>query len=65
MTLISSLPTAMIALLRLKSTMNRVIGLDLSVLKDKSVMATLRKALNGDIAQYEGPYFATVSDANG
>ena len=38
----------------LKSTMESVVGLDMNFLKDQSVLVPLRKALNGDIAEYEG-----------
>ena len=37
----------------------------MNTLRDQSVLPSLRKALNGEIALYEGRYLATISDANG
>lgn len=49
----------------LKSTVDRVVGLDMKTLHDKSVLPSLVKALTGQPEVFEGHYFATVSDANG
>jgi diguanylate cyclase (GGDEF)-like protein/hemerythrin-like metal-binding protein/PAS domain S-box-containing protein len=48
----------------LKSKADHIVGLDMKTLKDQSILPTLRKALEGEIALYEGHYFATFSDAD-
>jgi diguanylate cyclase (GGDEF)-like protein/hemerythrin-like metal-binding protein/PAS domain S-box-containing protein len=48
----------------LNSRADRIIGMDMKVLKDQSVIPTLRKALEGEIDLYEGHYLATFSDAD-
>jgi PAS domain S-box-containing protein len=47
----------------LKSSLDKIIGFDLSTLRDRSVVPAIIKALEGDVASHEGRYQATVSDA--
>ena len=47
----------------LRNSIERIIGLDMKRLKDQSIMPTLRKALKGEIGNYEGHYSATFSKA--
>jgi diguanylate cyclase (GGDEF)-like protein/PAS domain S-box-containing protein len=47
----------------LDSTPERIIGLDLKLLSDQSIMPAMRKALQGETGHYEGRYVATYSDA--
>ena len=49
----------------LRSSIDRLIGLDMKLLKDQAIMPCLRKALVGETGYYEGQYLATFSDANG
>ncbi len=49
----------------LESSVDRIVGMDMKTLRDQSVLPPLRKALNGEMAVYEGHYLATFSDANG
>ncbi len=42
---------------------NRLIGVDMNTLKDQTILPFIRKALTGEIGFYEGPYFATFSNA--
>ncbi len=48
--------------LLLDSTYDRVIGLDLRTLRDKTLAPFLDRVLQGETAHYEGPYRATTSD---
>jgi diguanylate cyclase (GGDEF)-like protein/PAS domain S-box-containing protein len=48
----------------LKSSIDRLIGLDMKTLKDQSVLPALTSALQGKIALYEGPYLSTLSASN-
>ena len=47
----------------LKSSIDRVVGIDLKTLKDDSVFHAFEKALSGEIGHYEGHYNATYSVA--
>ena len=47
----------------LRSTPERLLGLDMRQLRDQSVLPTLEQALHGQPAHYEGPYSATTSGA--
>jgi PAS domain S-box-containing protein len=47
----------------LRSTRERLVGLDLRALNDKSVLPALELALRGERAAYQGPYKATTSSA--
>ncbi len=49
----------------LRTSIERIIGLDMKFLKDQSVLPALRKTLTGEKAYYEGHYSATLSDASG
>jgi diguanylate cyclase (GGDEF)-like protein/PAS domain S-box-containing protein len=49
----------------LHTTINRIIGLDMKVLKDPSILPALMKALAGEIGYYEGHYSATLSEVHG
>jgi PAS domain S-box-containing protein len=49
----------------LNTSANRIIGLDMKVLKDPSILPSLIKALAGEIGYYEGHYSATFSEAQG
>ncbi|MDO8350605.1 MAG: EAL domain-containing protein [Gallionella sp.] len=49
----------------LHTSIERIIGLDINLLKDQSVLPALRRALAGEIGYYEGHYSATLSDASG
>lgn len=49
----------------LRNTLDHVRGLDMKVLKDQSILPSLRKALEGEQGHYEGHYLATYSDAEG
>lgn len=46
------------------NTPKGLIGLDLTALKDKSILPALRKALQGETGEYEGHYYATFSNAD-
>ena len=48
----------------LRSSTERIIGLDMKLLKDTSVLPALCKALEGETDYYEGHYFATFSEAD-
>ncbi len=48
----------------LRNTPERLIGLDIKLLKDQSVLPAMRKALDGKPGYYEGHYTATFSDAS-
>lgn len=47
----------------LQSSRDRLIGLDLSALRDQSVVPAIRKAVGGEEGAYEGFYRATTSGA--
>jgi PAS domain S-box-containing protein len=47
----------------LRSTRKLLVGLDMNKLRDQTVVPSLRAALDGTSAYYEGPYRATTSDA--
>jgi len=47
----------------LDSTIEKLVGLDLTRLKEKAVIPVLEEALRGKVTHYEGPYHATTSDA--
>ncbi len=49
----------------LHSTVERLIGLDMKQLQDKSILPALKSALNGEMISYEGYYMASFSVANG
>ncbi len=48
----------------LKSTREKLIGLDMNVLQDGRVLPCIKTALNGVEGIYEGPYSATTGDAD-
>ncbi len=48
----------------LHNSVERLIGLDMKMLKDQSVIPSLRKAMEGEIGFYEGRYVATFSDVD-
>lgn len=45
----------------LRSPMERLVGLDMRLLRDESVLPAIEDALRGTAGVYEGPYFATQS----
>ena len=47
----------------LQTTVERMVGLDLTRLKEAAVIPVLEEAIHGRVAYYEGPYHATTSDA--
>jgi PAS domain S-box-containing protein len=47
----------------LRSPRERLVGLDLRLLRDESVLPAIEDALRGEAAVFEGPYFATQSAA--
>lgn len=47
----------------LQSTREKLIGLDMNLLKDQSVLSVIKKALSGEDASFEGWYRATTSSA--
>ena len=47
----------------LESTRDRLIGLDMSLLHDQSVLPAIRDALTDGHGEYDGPYHATTSTA--
>ncbi len=49
----------------LHSQVERIIGLDMKLLKDQSVLPALELAIKGETGYYEGHYSATSSDACG
>jgi diguanylate cyclase (GGDEF)-like protein/PAS domain S-box-containing protein len=49
----------------LSTGIERIIGLDMKMLKDQSVLPVLRNTLKGEMPLYEGKYFATLSSVNG
>jgi len=49
----------------LHTTVERLTGLDMKLLKDQSVLPALRRALAGENGYYEGFYRATFSEADG
>ena len=49
----------------LRNTLDHVFGVDMKLLKDQSILPSLRKALEGERGHYEGQYLATYSDAEG
>lgn len=49
----------------LHNSAERLVGLDMKLLKDQAILPALRKALEGEVGNYEGHYMATFSDAKG
>jgi PAS domain S-box-containing protein len=47
----------------LRSSRERLVGLDINTLRDQSVVPAIRAALEGIDGRFEGPYSATTSDA--
>ena len=47
----------------LRSSLDRLIGLDLRTLRFQPVLVPIQKALEGEVTFYEGPYVATTSSA--
>ena len=47
----------------LRSTPERIVGLDMTTLRDQSVRPALDRALAGESGLYEGPYMVTTSGA--
>ncbi len=47
----------------LETTIEKLIGLDLTQLKEKAVIPVLEEAIRGGVSYYEGPYHATTSNA--
>ena len=47
----------------LRSTFERLIGLDMHRLIDQDILPSIERALEGEPSYYEGPYRATTSDA--
>ena len=45
----------------LRSPRDRLVGLDIRLLRDESVLPAVENALQGQVGVYEGPYFATQS----
>ncbi len=48
----------------LRSSRERLVGLDMNRLRDRSVLPAIRAALEGIEGLYEGPYAATTSEAH-
>ncbi len=48
----------------LHNSIERIIGLDMKLLKDQAVLPALRKAIESESSYYEGHYSATFSDAS-
>ncbi|MDD5579904.1 MAG: EAL domain-containing protein [Methylobacter sp.] len=48
----------------LHNTVEGIVGLDMNILKDKSILMASRNALKGEKVVYEGPYDATFSDVH-
>ncbi|BCK88525.1 hypothetical protein MIZ01_2329 [Sideroxyarcus emersonii] len=49
----------------LRNSVDCIVGLDLTHLKDRSILPSLFKALKGEMSHYEGRYQATFSNAEG
>ena len=49
----------------LRNSIDCIVGLDLTQLKDRSILPSLFKALKGEMSHYEGRYQATFSHAEG
>lgn len=49
----------------LRNTAERLVGLDMKLLKQQAILPSLNKALEGNMGYYEGHYLATFSDAEG
>ncbi|MDD5056838.1 MAG: EAL domain-containing protein [Sideroxydans sp.] len=49
----------------LRSSVERLIGLDMKLLKEQAILPSLRKALQGEMGYFEGHYLATHSEADG
>ena len=49
----------------LQSAAETLVSSDLKTIEDQSILPSLRKALSGEIGNYEGPYQATFSNAKG
>ena len=47
----------------LDSSIEKLVGLNLSRLRDRAVIPALEEAIRGNVAHYEGPYHATTSEA--
>jgi diguanylate cyclase (GGDEF)-like protein/PAS domain S-box-containing protein len=48
----------------LHNSSEHFIGLDMSTLKDQTILPCIRKAITGEIGYYEGSYFATLSNTD-
>lgn len=48
----------------LQNSIDSIVGSDMNLLKDQSILPVLRNALKGEIVQYGGKYSATHSDAD-
>ncbi|MBI5891737.1 MAG: EAL domain-containing protein [Nitrosomonadales bacterium] len=49
----------------LHNSVDNIVGLEMKLLKEQSILPSLRKALEGELGYYEGHYLATYSDAEG
>ncbi|HEX5364419.1 MAG TPA: EAL domain-containing protein [Gallionella sp.] len=49
----------------LHSSIDRLVGLDMKLVKDQSILPALKLALDGERGYYEGHYRATYTDADG
>ena len=49
----------------LRNSVDCIIGLDMKLVRDQAILPSLRKALQGEMAYYEGHYLATYSEAEG
>src|SRR5689334_22941380 len=47
----------------LRSSLEKLIGFDLTTLRDRAIVPAIERALTGDATSYEGRYEATTSDA--
>src|SRR5262249_42532009 len=47
----------------LESTMDRLVGLDMTTLRDQRAVGPIARALEGDTTYYSGPYAATTGPA--
>jgi diguanylate cyclase (GGDEF)-like protein/PAS domain S-box-containing protein len=49
----------------LHNSVERIIGLNMTQIRDQSILPVLRQSLAGETGHYEGYYYATFSDADG
>ncbi len=49
----------------LQNSMANIVGLDIKLVKDQSILPILWRALEGEVGEYEGQYFATFSNGGG